>query len=350
MEGLVREREAVIQFSTEERVRLIRERLDVMGSKLDDTQQDHIGQNDSLQSIELRLMRLVETVEQLNTKKSRDQQGTIKDRERLLDQQIARLERVSLNIDAFQQRTISNSSSLNLRSSPVSFQRQLTEDTTSQLDNLGLFEENTVGNDENQNDPDSSLDDVPDSAQNSNKIFDFQRSLSVSGSVEPGSELRHRLRYLSEHQSLVDGNSIRSNPSSPQIGSKPLAYTFSEPVEVDSVSLSRENSETKNKRARLQTMLSFPPDQQLTPGENDLHQVRPSSSSYGSIPVASPMLADSTSIPKIALPVIILSTARNRPCTNTLAAANVEAEAEHLREIECEDYEMMEGDFIEILY
>lgn len=88
-------------------------------------------------------------------------------------------------------------------------------------------------------------------------------------------------------------------------------------------------------------MLSFPPDQQLIPGENDLHQVRPSSSSYGSIPATSPMAADSTSIPKIALPVIILSTARNRPCTNTLTAANVVAEAEHLREIECEDYDFL---------
>ena len=179
MEGLVREREAVIQLCTDERVRLIRERLKVMGSKLDDTQQDPIGHTESLQSLELRLMRLEEAVEQLNARKSMDRQGTIKDRERLLDQQIARLERVSQTIDAVQQRTISNSSSLNFRSSPVSFQRQLTEDTTSQLESLGLFEENTVGNDENQNDPDSSLDDVPDSAQNSSKILNIRFSAII---------------------------------------------------------------------------------------------------------------------------------------------------------------------------
>lgn len=66
MEGLVREREAKMHQSTEERVRLIGERLDGMGSKMDDAFQKSATQNDSLQSLDFRLMRLEEASEQIN--------------------------------------------------------------------------------------------------------------------------------------------------------------------------------------------------------------------------------------------------------------------------------------------
>ena len=66
MEGLVREREAAIHLSTEERVRLIGERLDVMGSKMDDAYQKSVTQSDGLQSLDFRLMRLEEASEQIN--------------------------------------------------------------------------------------------------------------------------------------------------------------------------------------------------------------------------------------------------------------------------------------------
>ena len=66
MEGLVRERETQVHLSTEERVRLIGERLDGMGSKMEDSFQKSATQNDSLQSLDFRLMRLEEASEQIN--------------------------------------------------------------------------------------------------------------------------------------------------------------------------------------------------------------------------------------------------------------------------------------------
>ena len=64
MEGLAREREAKLQLSTEERVRVIGERLDGMGSKIEDSFQKSVIQNQSLQSLDFRMMRLEELSEQ----------------------------------------------------------------------------------------------------------------------------------------------------------------------------------------------------------------------------------------------------------------------------------------------
>lgn len=66
MEGLVREREAKQHQSTDERVRLIGERLDAMGLKIEDSYQKSAQQNDNLQSLDFRLMRLEEVAEQTN--------------------------------------------------------------------------------------------------------------------------------------------------------------------------------------------------------------------------------------------------------------------------------------------
>ncbi|KAI9554622.1 hypothetical protein GHT06_019895 [Daphnia sinensis] len=66
MEGLVREREAKQHQSTDERVRLIGERLDGMGSKIEDSYQKSAQHSDSLQSLDFRLMRLEEVLEQTN--------------------------------------------------------------------------------------------------------------------------------------------------------------------------------------------------------------------------------------------------------------------------------------------
>lgn len=66
MEGLVREREAKQHQSTDERVRLIGERLDAMGLKIEDSYQKSAQQNDGLQSLDFRLMRLEEVAEQTN--------------------------------------------------------------------------------------------------------------------------------------------------------------------------------------------------------------------------------------------------------------------------------------------
>lgn len=66
MEGLVREREAKQHQSTDERVRLIGERLDAMGLKIEDSYQKSAQQNDSLQSLDFRLMRLEEVAERTN--------------------------------------------------------------------------------------------------------------------------------------------------------------------------------------------------------------------------------------------------------------------------------------------
>ena len=66
MEGLVREREAKQHQSTDERVRLIGERLDAMGSKIEDSYQKSAHHTDGLQSLDFRLMRLEEVAEQTN--------------------------------------------------------------------------------------------------------------------------------------------------------------------------------------------------------------------------------------------------------------------------------------------
>lgn len=66
MEGLVREREAKQHQSTDERVRLIGERLDGMGSKIEDSYQKSAQHSDSLQSLDFRMMRLEEVLEQTN--------------------------------------------------------------------------------------------------------------------------------------------------------------------------------------------------------------------------------------------------------------------------------------------
>ena len=64
MEGLVREREAKQHQGTDERVRLIGERLDAMGSKIEDSYQKSAQQNEGIQSLDFRLMRLEEVAEQ----------------------------------------------------------------------------------------------------------------------------------------------------------------------------------------------------------------------------------------------------------------------------------------------
>lgn len=66
MEGLVREREAKQHQSTDERVRLIGERLDALGSKIEDAYQKSAHQNDGLQSLDFRLIQLEEVAEQTN--------------------------------------------------------------------------------------------------------------------------------------------------------------------------------------------------------------------------------------------------------------------------------------------
>jgi hypothetical protein len=66
MEGLVREREAKMHLSTEERVRLIGERLDGMGSKIEDAYQKCSHQTDGIQSLDYRMLRLEEVSEQIN--------------------------------------------------------------------------------------------------------------------------------------------------------------------------------------------------------------------------------------------------------------------------------------------
>ena len=66
MEGLVREREAKQHQGTDERVRLIGERLDAMGSKIEDSYQKSAQQNEGIQSLDFRLMRLEEVAEQTN--------------------------------------------------------------------------------------------------------------------------------------------------------------------------------------------------------------------------------------------------------------------------------------------
>lgn len=66
MEGLVRVREAKQHQSTDERVRLIGERLDGMGSKIEDSYQKSAQHGDSLQSLDFRLIRLEEVLEQTN--------------------------------------------------------------------------------------------------------------------------------------------------------------------------------------------------------------------------------------------------------------------------------------------
>lgn len=67
MEGLVREREAELQGSTEDRVRLIGERLDGMLSKMEDAQQKQSAHDDNLQSLEFRVVRLENSFEQINS-------------------------------------------------------------------------------------------------------------------------------------------------------------------------------------------------------------------------------------------------------------------------------------------
>lgn len=64
MEGLVREREMKLHLSTDERVRVIGERLDAMGSKIEDSHQRAGQHHESLQSLDYRLMRLEEVAEQ----------------------------------------------------------------------------------------------------------------------------------------------------------------------------------------------------------------------------------------------------------------------------------------------
>ena len=66
MEGLVREREAKMHLSTEERVRLIGERLDGMGSKIEDAYQKCAHQTDGIQSLDYRMLRLEEVSDQIN--------------------------------------------------------------------------------------------------------------------------------------------------------------------------------------------------------------------------------------------------------------------------------------------
>lgn len=66
MEGLVRERETKMHLSTEERVRLIGERLDGMGSKIEDAYQKCAHQTDGIQSLDYRMLRLEEVSEQIN--------------------------------------------------------------------------------------------------------------------------------------------------------------------------------------------------------------------------------------------------------------------------------------------
>ena len=66
MEGLAREREAKLHMSTEERVRVIGERLDAMGHKFEDAFQKAGHQNQSLQSLDFRLRRLEDATEQIN--------------------------------------------------------------------------------------------------------------------------------------------------------------------------------------------------------------------------------------------------------------------------------------------
>ena len=64
MEGLAREKDTKLQMSTEERVRVINERLDVMGSKFEDSFQKAALQNQSLQALDFRMLRLEEVAEQ----------------------------------------------------------------------------------------------------------------------------------------------------------------------------------------------------------------------------------------------------------------------------------------------
>merc|ERR1740128_317250 len=67
MEGLVRERETKLQLSTEERVRMIGQRLDAISHKFEDALQKSNYQNQTMQSLDFRLLRLEDIAEQLNS-------------------------------------------------------------------------------------------------------------------------------------------------------------------------------------------------------------------------------------------------------------------------------------------
>ena len=65
MEGLVRERETAVHLSTEDRVRLIGERLDRMVSKMEDAQQKQVAEMIKLHSLDCRVVRLEETFDEM---------------------------------------------------------------------------------------------------------------------------------------------------------------------------------------------------------------------------------------------------------------------------------------------
>lgn len=141
-----------------------------------------------------------------------------------------------------------------------------------------------------------------------------------------------------------------------------------ENVQAGPDSSNRQDPPLEHKRARLQSMHSCPSGNQQsqpppplgskwTASSNSCQacQVMRGSFSVGSFPASKeqantqqPPIPPVTNDPPIAAPKInqnILPTApsgsRSRP--NPPAAAKVEAEAEHLREIEGQDYHMMEG-------
>jgi len=67
MEGLARERELKAHMSTDERVRVIGQCLDAISHKVEDTLQKSSYQNQNLQSLDFRLIRVEDIAEQLNS-------------------------------------------------------------------------------------------------------------------------------------------------------------------------------------------------------------------------------------------------------------------------------------------
>lgn len=174
----------------------------------------------------------------------------------------------------------------------------------------------------------------------------MHRSCSVSGRPE----LRKRFRNWSgthtgsdlefsprnsrrtphqRHKSPEDDKS--ACPMCPECASRELGTTSS-------------TAATEHRRARLQPMLSCPgPPQTKWNLTCSACQLIRASHSCGSFTSQTPLPAPVESVPKIAI-IPPGSLPRNLSnAGNNAAAAKVEAEAEHLREIEGQDYQMMEG-------
>lgn len=186
----------------------------------------------------------------------------------------------------------------------------------------------------------------------------MHRSCSVSG--RPSGELRKRFRNWSGTHTGADVEfSPRSNRRAPHQRHKSpdeerKACPMCPECATREPGATSSTAATEHRRARLQPMLSCPaPPQTKWNLTCNACQLLRSSHSCGSFASQSALAAPVDSVPKmnIIAPASLprsLSTNGNNRTTGAgsqpaAAAAKVNAEAEHLREIEGQDYQMMEG-------